>query len=141
MPTGGSKAKKQKKPTPAPWQAYQDKGEIGHPDAILRKFAGGSEDKYLKFLAEPLTDWFFFLWMTWLNILFRSDLTELQVRAYGSAFKERSFTNKDFVTCCRWIEDNLFRFPMLADWVNCPELPGNESAAGDRPKRFGGGSG
>ena len=77
-------------------------------------------------MAEPLDDGVLDLWMSWLNIIFRADITPEQNAAYRAAFKRYGFTNGDVMKCGRWIEANLFRFPVLADWLQCPDLPSNE---------------
>ncbi len=74
-------------------------------------------------MALPFDDWVFNLWLTWLSIVLRSDVSELQVQAYRVALRERKFTNQDVIYCCGFFEENSTYFPMMADWLNCPDLP------------------
>lgn len=74
-------------------------------------------------MALPFDDWVFNLWSTWLSIILRVDLSELQVRAYRVALREREFSNRDVIYCCQFFEANAIHFPMMSDWLRCPDLP------------------
>lgn len=149
-----AKAKKAKEtkapktPTEQPWQQYRE-DNLEHPDTVVAKHVKEDSDAYEIFLTRPFDDWVFNLWSTWLSIVLRSSVTELQVQAYRVALRERKFTNKDVIYCGGFFEENSIYFPMMADWLSCPVLPrvedriqeqireGVRTGLGARPPRSG----
>ncbi len=142
MPTAKAKKAKETKapetPTEQPWNQFRE-DNLEHPDKVVAEHVKEDNDTNITFLALPFDDWVFNLWSTWLNIVLRSDVSELQIQSYRVGLRQRNFTNKDVIYCCRFFEENLTYFPMMSDWLNCPDLPRvSETAVPGlgRPGRF-----
>ena len=125
MSTEGKKtetAKTPETPTEKPWQGYRE-DQVSHPDQVIRDHVKDDPERYEEFMLLPFDDWVFNLWSTWLSIILRADISEIQVTAYRAALRERKFTNRDVIYCCQFFEGNSIYFPMVSDWVTCPDLP------------------
>jgi hypothetical protein len=95
-----------------------------HPRDFLEKLP---KDEQRAFFEARLARPYFEEWIDWLALLFRTEVSPESRAVIYRTLTEEHFTNAEMGRAGDHIAKKLFRFPVVADFLSCPELSRNKA--------------